>query len=146
VLLVACANVANLILSRAATRQRELDVRHALGAPRRRILQLLLCESLLLAVSGGLLGLAAARLLLDTVPAVLAAGLPGLQDVTLDVRVLVFTLAVSLATALVFSLLPLFTSDGQVAGGLHAGGARSTSSRRAQRVQQRWSRPRSRSP
>jgi putative ABC transport system permease protein len=136
VLLVACANVANLILSRAATRQREIDVRHALGAPRRRILQLLLCESLLLAVSGGLLGLAAARLLLDTVPAVLAAGLPGLQDVTLDARVLVFTLVVSLVTALIFGLVPLFTSGGQAGGGLHQGGVRGTGSRRAQRVQQ----------
>jgi predicted permease len=136
VLLVACANVANLILSRAASRQREVSVRLALGAPRLRMLQLLLCESLLLAVTGGLLGLVAARLLLDAVPAVLSAGLPGLQNVTLDGRVLVFTLAVSVVTAVLFGLVPLFTSDRQVGGGLHEGGTRTTAGRRAHRIQQ----------
>ncbi len=136
VLLVACANVANLILSRAASRQRELNVRLALGAPRARLLQLLLSESLLLAVTGGLLGLAAARVALDAVPAVLSTSLPGLQNVALDSRVLAFTLGVSVITAVLFGLVPMFTSDRDVSAALHEGSGRTTGGARAHRMQQ----------
>jgi putative ABC transport system permease protein len=135
VLLVACANVANLVLSRAAGRRRELNVRLALGAPRSRILQLLLCESLLLAISGGLLGLLAARLVLDAVPAVLATSLPGLQDVTLDSRVLAFTVTISVLTAIVFGLVPVFTSDRSMAAAMHDGSGRTAGGSRGHRVQ-----------
>ncbi len=135
-LLVACANVANLVLSRAASRQRELNVRLALGAPRIRLLQLLLSESLMLAIGGGVLGLVAARVVLDALPAVLSTSLPGLQDVTLDGRVLAFTLGVSLLTAIVFGLVPMFTSDRSVSAALHDGGSRTAGGSRGHRVQQ----------
>jgi predicted permease len=134
VLLVACANVANLILSRAAVRRREIGVRQALGGTRRRLLQLLLCESVLLCAAGGLLGLLAGRLVLAAVPAALTIGLPGLYDVSLDVRVVAFTLATSMLTAIIFGLIPLFESDRDVVSRLHEASGR-TIGARGQRVQ-----------
>jgi putative ABC transport system permease protein len=109
-------------------------VRQALGASRRRLLQLLLCESALLSVAGGVLGLMGARLALRALPAVLAASLPGLQDVALDARVVLFTVGVSILTAVVFGVIPLFESDRNVVARLHEGGARTTGGR-GQRVQ-----------
>jgi putative ABC transport system permease protein len=136
VLLVVCANVANLILSRAASRQRELGVRLALGAPRARLLQLLLCESVLLSVAGGVLGVGLAAVILRTLPSVIATSLPGLDAVALDYRVLTFTVSVSVLTALAFGLVPLFTSDDRMSSALHEGGPRTTGAGRSQRVQQ----------
>jgi putative ABC transport system permease protein len=83
-----------------------------------------------------MLGLAAARLVLDAVPAVLSTSLPGLQDVALDGRVLAFTLGVSILTAIVFGLVPMFTSDRDVSVALHDGAGRTTGGPRVHRVQQ----------
>jgi predicted permease len=135
VLLVVCANVANLILSRAASRQRELGVRLALGATRARLLQLLLCESLLLSLAGGALGLTLAGLVLYALPSVIATSLPGLNDVSLDARVVAFTLGISMLTAIAFGLAPLYSADRDVASRLHDGGSRTTAGGRGQRLQ-----------
>jgi predicted permease len=135
VLMVACANVANLVLSRAAVRQRELGVRQALGARRLRLAQLLLAEALLLSVAGGVLGLGFAQGLLRAVPATLAESLPGLQNASLDVRLVLFTTVTAVGTALIFGLLPLYISDRDVAGRLHEGSGRTAGGGRAERVQ-----------
>ena len=107
VLLVACANVANLFLGRAVARQREMGVRVALGASRCRLFQMLLVESLLLALASGATGLLIANWAIRAVPAVLTASLPGVSDVTLDIRVVSFTLGISIVTALFFGLVPI---------------------------------------
>ena len=109
VLLVACANVANLILSRMATRTRELAVRTALGARRIQLVRLLLCEALLLAAAGGVVGIAIAYWAVKAAPSVLTRTVPGLHDLAIDVRVLAFTGIVSLATAVICALVPLPT-------------------------------------
>jgi putative ABC transport system permease protein len=107
VLLVACANVANLMLSRSVVRQREISIRSALGAARHRLMQLMLLEGLVLSLLGGVLGLALGYWALRLTPAVLTTSLPGVMDVRLDARVLTFTFALSALTACLFSLAPL---------------------------------------
>jgi len=106
VLLIACANVANLLLSRAAARQHEINLRIAMGASRLRLLQLQLSEPLLLACAGGTLGVVVAHLALTIVPTVVAEQVPGFHDVTIDTTVLAFTAGISLTTALVVGLVP----------------------------------------
>ena len=106
VLLIACANVANLLLARSASRQRELAVRAALGASRGRLIGQALSESVLLALSGGALGCALACVLLRVFIAIAPRGLPRLQQAALDPRVLLFTLAVSVACGIIFGLVP----------------------------------------
>src|SRR5438046_6048998 len=106
VLLIVCANVANLLLARAAARQKEFAIRSALGAARWRLIRQLLTESLLLGFIGGLggviLGACGLKFLLRVQP----GNLPRLQDVHLDGRVLGFALLVSLVTGFIFGLVP----------------------------------------
>jgi putative ABC transport system permease protein len=111
VLLISCANVANLTLSRGVTREKEIALRSALGAGSRRIVTQLLTESILLSTIGGLVGLLFAIKGLSLLKTELPADTPLLQDVRLDWRVLAFTGALAILTGLVFGLAPALRSS-----------------------------------
>jgi putative ABC transport system permease protein len=111
VLLVTCANVANLVLSRAAARRRELALRAALGSSRARLLQLLLGEGAILSIAGGTLGILLSQALVAAVPAAVASTLPTARDISVDVRVLGFTGAISILTSILFAVIPLLGLD-----------------------------------
>jgi len=110
-LLIACANVTNLLLARAATRQRELSLRAALGASRLQIAKQLMVESLVCFLLGGFFGLVLGRWLMSGLLAIAPATIPRLDQVDIDVRVLLFTLAVTLFTGLLFGLIPAWTAS-----------------------------------
>ncbi len=136
VLLVTCANVANLILSRSVARQRDIGVRAALGAGRLRLFQVLLSEALILATVGGALGLVLGYWSLRAIPAVLTTSLPGISTIPLDWRVVAFTSVLALGSAALFALVPLL---GGLRRDLHdllrEGSTRATGGRRQHRVQ-----------
>lgn len=122
VLLVACVNVANLLLARGKARERELAVRRALGAGRGRIARQLLTESLTLSLVGGALGLLVARLLLGGVTAAAPAELSRLAGIGVDARVFVFAFGASLLAALLAGAVPAIRSSRGTAGALRSGG------------------------
>jgi predicted permease len=129
VLLISCANIANLLLARSTARVRELAVRQALGAGRSRLIRQLLTESLVLALAGGALGIAFASAASHFLVRMVSDGREARQlDVPIDVRLLLFTLAVTLATALLFGAIPAFRAtrlnlSGSLKDGRGQGGA-----------------------
>ena len=124
VLLIACGNAANLLLARAAARERELGVRAALGAGRSRVVRQLLTESLLICIGGGMLGIGLAFLFLRTLPRLDPGNIPRLNEASLDWRVLLFALVASMLTSLITSVFPAIgASRLQLAESLKAQGA-----------------------
>lgn len=134
VLLIACANVANLLLSKAALRQKEMGIRIALGAGRARVIRQLLTESALFSIVGGVLGLLIAYGGIKLLIAFGPTNIPRLKEIGIDTRVLIFTLGLSLLTSIIFGLVPaLQASKPNLSETLKAGGRSSASGVYSQR-------------
>jgi putative ABC transport system permease protein len=135
VLLIACANVANLMLVRVAAREREVTIRAALGASRLRLLRQFLTESVLLALAGGILGLGLAVWGVDALRALEPGTVPRLQEIRLDARALAFALVLSTGTGLLFGVVPAIRALGfDLRGGLAEGGRALAGARAAART------------
>jgi putative ABC transport system permease protein len=123
VLLIACANVANLLLARSAARQKEIAIRAAMGASRSRVLRQMLTESILLSAIGGIAGLVLSIWLTDLLISIWPEGAPRLEQVGIDYRVLTFALGVSTLTGILFGIVPaLHASKLEVTSALKEGG------------------------
>ena len=136
-LLIACANVANLMLVRADGRQQELAIRAALGAGLGRIARELLAESLAIGILGGAMGLVLAEFAIRLLTAIAPANLPRLNDISIDPWVILFTLAISLLSGLVFGLIPVMKyvgPRGALSATLRAGGRGTSESKERHRM------------
>ena len=134
-LLMACANVANLLLAHGAARQKDIAIRAALGATRRRLMAQLLCESVVLALAGGALGLALARGSVALVARLGPASIPRLTQATVDGRLFLFAFAVSVLTGILFGMAPAIQgSRANLNAALTEGGRGGTAGRAARRL------------
>jgi predicted permease len=134
VLLVACANVANLLLARGAARHHEFALRRALGAARGRLVRQLVVESLVLAAAGGMLGVALALFGTRVLAVVAAEQLPRMEEIGIDGRVLMFVAGVSLVSAIVFGIAPALRVSGADASEILKEGRSIASGRRGRRI------------
>jgi len=137
VLLIACVNVANLLLARAAARQKELAVRMAIGSHRRRIIQQMLTESVILALPGGLAGIAIASVAVTVLNAWKPLVLVRYPEISMDVSTLAFTVAATLGTGLIFGMAPAVAATGaNIYDALKSGGQMHSGGRGATRLRQ----------